>query len=327
MKYLRLFQNDSQYSEFLTASDYIEPHVVMIQAGSEEPILYFKSLAEPGLPDQPTTPEGPISLGDIAYWDGSTVKTISSDKWTTSLGTPVGVVVIPEGMLPDGKARIISLKYVNADGTPSDSVQTLKWGVNGTDTSLTNYNRVPTTDNAGSTSTGSNSYGYLPSDNFTGATSFVDSAAKYRGTSSTSRIPSPYLGDNSTFNTEYSKAISGYNNLLSDFNGLTNTQTLVGLGSGYEAANACWNYTGGVNGTGLQWYLPAMGELGFLMIRFKAINNAITTAGGVAVDTYYFWSSSEYLSKYAYCLYTSDGYVDITGKDYNIYVRPFAALA
>ena len=330
MKYLRLFQNDSQYSEFLTASDYIEPHVVMIQAGSEEPILYFKSLAEPGLPDQPTTPEGPISLGDIAYWDGSKVKTISSDKWTTSLGTPVGVVVIPSGMLPDGKARIVSMKYVKSDGAPADSGRGLCWEESGNyvDTPLTNYNRVPTTDNAGSTSTGSAALGYLPSDNFTDVASFVDPTAKYKvDEPGPAFIPSPYLGDNSTFNPEYSKVISGYNNALSDFNGLTNTQTLVGLGSNYQAANAAWNYTGGVSGTGLQWYLPAAGELGFLMSRFKAINNAITTAGGVAVDTYYFWSSSEYLSKYAYCLYTSDGYVDITGKDYNIYVRPFAALA
>lgn len=274
----------------------------------------------------------PISLGDIAYWDGSKVKTISSDKWNTSLGTPVGVVVIPSGMLPDGKARIISLKHVESDGTPSDSVQKLYWASylsENVETPLTNYYTVPITDNAGSTSTGSNTSGSsilggLPSDKFTGATSFVDPLAKYY--SSFDLIPSPYLGDNRTFNPDYSREISGYNNALSDFNGLSNTQTLVGLGSDYQAANAAWNYTGGVSGTGLQWYLPAMGELGFLMPRFNAINNAITTAGGVAVSIGVVWSSSEYSSHNAYQLYANFGFVQYTSKYTKANVRAFATI-
>ena len=44
MKYLRLFQNDSQYSEFLNGSEYIEPHVVMIQNNNEKPTMKFKKL-------------------------------------------------------------------------------------------------------------------------------------------------------------------------------------------------------------------------------------------------------------------------------------------
>ena len=320
MKYLKKFETTSQFDDFKNGSEWITPNISYIV---EQSSLNFQPYVPP--------PPQPILLGEIAYWDGSKVKTVSSDKWTTSLGTPVGVVVIPEGMLPDGKARIVSLKYVNADGTPADSRPSLYWEKTGNyvDTTLTNYNRVPTTDNAGSTSTGSNHDGILPSDdtdNFTEATSFVDSTAKYWSTSLL--IPSPYLGDNSTLNPEYSKTISGYNNALSDFNGLTNTQTLVGLGSDYQAANAAWNYTGGVSGTGLQWYLPAAGELGFLMSRFKAINNAITTAGGVAVDSaYFFWSSSEYSSDSACCLGMVIGLVGIGLKDDKSSVRPFAVLA
>ena len=270
----------------------------------------------------------PISLCDIAYWDGSKVKTVSQDKWNTDLGTPVGVVVIPEGMLPDGKARMISLKYATSAGTSSNSAVYLSWGGYGTDTSLTNYTKVPITDNAGSTTTGSNSSGYLPSDKFTGAQSFVDSKAKYSQTSNL--IPSPYLGDDSTFNPEYSKTIlSGDTNVncLSDFNGATNTAVLVGLSTGYTAANAAHNYNGGVTGTDIQWYLPAAGELGFIMPRFKAINAAITAVGGVAVaGDYNFWSSSEYSSRVAYPVYTGDGYVDSSNKNDTYCVRPFAAL-
>lgn len=266
----------------------------------------------------------PISLCDIAYWDGSAVKTVSKDNWSTSLGTPIGVVVIPEGMLPDGKARMVGLKPVDASGNPSSSHVGIKWGGSDTDTSLTNYTKVPTTDNAGSTSTGSSGYGHLPSDKFTGATSYVDSGAKYKG--SKPYVPSPYLynGGELAFNPEYSKAIEG-NNALSDFNGLSNTETLVGLGTGYTAANAAWKYSDGVSNT--QWYLPSAGELGFLTPRFNEINNAITAAGGVAVDSsYYFWSSSECSSDYVYYLNTSNGGISSTNKSTNYYVRAFSLV-
>ena len=260
-------------------------------------------------------------VGDIAYWDGSSVKTCTVDTWNTSLGTPIGVVVIPEGFAPDGKARLISLKGVDINGNQSDSQVSMKWGPVGTDTSLTNYDRVPTTDNAGSTSTGSDSIGHLPSNIFAWSQSYVDPEAKYDG--STPYIPSPYLGDGP--NPEYYKTISGYNNALSDFNGLSNTQTLVGLGSDYEAARACWNYKDGASN--LQWYLPAMGELGYLMPKIILINASLTAVGGVAVSgSYRFWSSSEYSSNLAYYLYTNNGYVYNYFKDYDRYVRPFCSL-
>ena len=195
------------------------------------------------------------------------------------------------------------------------------WGAYGTDTSLTNFNRTPITDNAGSTSNGSNYYGYLPSDKFTGTTSFVDPKAKYNGTRDL--IPSPYLGD--TPNPEYNKEISGYNNVLSDFNGLSNTETLVGLGSDYVAANAAYKYNDGASN--LQWYLPAMGELGYLMPRFNEINSVITALGGVAVNgSYRSWSSSEFSSDGAYYLDTRYGVIGINDKSGTYYVRPFSIL-
>ena len=255
--------------------------------------------------------------------NGSKVKTVSSDKWSASLGTPVGVVVVPSGFAPDGKVRLIGLKPVDKNGNQSDSHQYLYWETSGNyvDTSLTNYNRVPTTDNAGSTSTGSDSYGYLPSDKFTGAQSYVDPEAKYKGSSRL--IPSPYLGDSP--NPEYYKTISGYNNAMSDFNGLSNTQTLVGLGSNYQAANAAWKYSDGVSN--LQWYLPAAGELGYIMPRFNLINASLTAVGGVAVDgSYYFWSSTENYSSDACVLYTGDGNVYGNNKGSFNSVRPFCSL-
>lgn len=322
MKYIKKFEKISEFENFKNGSEWITPNVSYI-------------VENKGCKLQPyVKPVYTMIAGDIAYWNGSKVETVSSSKWNTSLGTPIGVVVIPRGMLPDGKVRIIGLSNVDTLGAPSSDYLNIPWNNTGNyfDTPLLNYNAVPITDNNSSNSNGSNPGGNLPSDdidNFIGPTSFIDPLTKYRSAYLNSLyIPSPYLGDNSTFNTEYNKDISGYNNLLSDFNGLTNTQTLVGLGSDYEAANACWNYNGGVSGTGLQWYLPAMGELGFLIPRLKTINNALSMIGMTVEKMIYFdynnlWSSTEGGEEEA-SLLTLQGSVGREYKDYYATVRPFA---
>ena len=306
MKYLKVFEKENNYTEYKDSSEWITPNVSLIR---ETGGVKFKPYIPP-----------PVLVGDVAYWDGSSVKTTPLSSWSTSLGTPVGVVVVPEGFAPDGKARIVSLLYVDASGNTSTSYTGMKWSKVKVDTELTNYTKVPTTDNAGSTSTGSDIYGYLPSDKFTGTTSTIDPKAKYRGF--TPMVPSPYLGE--APNPEYSKEISG-NNALSDFNGLSNTQTLVGLGADYVAANAAYKYNDGASN--LQWYLPAMGELGYLMPRWNEINNVIEALGGVAVNgSSLFWSSSEYSSSSAYSLYSINGYVSNGSKGSSSYVRPFSIL-
>ena len=301
--------------------------------------MAYKNITPP-TPSEPDVPSVAI-VGDIAYWSNGSIKTTSLSSWSTSLGTPVGVVVIPSGFAPDGKVRIVSLKPVDSNGNQSDSNVGMTWGPDGNyvDTLLANYKRVPTTDNAGSTSTGSDSYGYLPSDKYVNEVSiivappdpiepdivytqsYVDPQAFYKQTSSL--IPSPYLGD--APNPEYYKTISVYNNVLSDFNGLSNTQTLVGLGSDYVAANAAWKYKDGASN--LQWYLPAMGELGYLMPRFNLINASLTAVGGVVLDDDKgFWSSSEYDGFDAYYLSSYTGGVVSYTKGYDPYVRPFCSL-
>ena len=271
-----------------------------------------------------------INVGDIVYWTGSERKTISPDRWISTLGTPIGVVTIPDGFAPDGKARMVALSNVRSDGTASSSVgTTMRWGSTSVDTSLTNYTKVPTTDNEGSTSTGSNFYGYLPSDKFTGLTgtvSYVDPGTKYSGVNNW--IPSPYkIVDGITYpNPEYYKTTSNFNNALSDFSGKANTETLVGLGTSFTAANACWNYKDGVSNT--QWYLPAMGELGYAVARCNVISSTLTKLNAVQLDVSgYYWSSSEYSSDYAYAVTTYSGYVSYNGKSSaSNYARPWAVV-
>ena len=240
------------------------------------------------------------------------------------MGTPVGVLVIPEGFAPDGKARMMSLKWVNDLGAEAQSPVNIAWrrGDN-MDTSLTNHNRVPTTDNAGSTTTGSNYYGYLPSDQYTGATSYVDPTAKYRDTSYTPYIPSPYLGDKP--NPAYYAPISGYNNALADFDGKGNTDVLSTDGS-HNAAFGARNYH--VAGAEeIEWYLPAAGELGYVFPRFNKIQAALTKVSASQLySSGSWWSSTEFSNSSAYRMDMSNGSIDYYGKFNNYFVRPFAML-
>ena len=263
-------------------------------------------------------------VGDIAYWDGSKVKTVSQEKWDVSLGTPVGVVVVPTGFAPDGKARMLSLNWASSSSTSSTSASSMKWSTGYTDTSLTNHTRVPTTDNAGSTTTGSNSIGYLPSDRFTGAISYVDSTAKYSGATTSNMIPSPYLGDKP--NPAYYAPISGYNNALADFDGKGNTDVLVALGADYVAANAAKNYKA-AGAEEIEWYLPAAGELGHMLPRFNKIQAALAKVSSPQLGgNGRYWSSSEYSSRNVYYVDMNNGGVNCGSKSGNYYVRPFAII-
>lgn len=300
MKHLRLFKTEAERSTYKGSSDFIIPNVNYVV---ESDSVDFNPYVEPKVPQK---------AGDIVYYVNGGLKTIGYAEWDNSLGTPVGVITIPAGFAPDGKARMVALS-----GQTSTT-----WGGYGTDISgMTNYNRVPTTDNAGSTSIGSNGSGYLPSDKFTGATSYVDSVAKYYQTSNL--IPSPYAGD--APNPDYYKTISGYNNALSDFSGKANTKLLVGLETDYPAANACWTYSDGVSNT--KWYLPAMGELGYMMPRFNEINAGLAKVNAVQLGSSgSYWSSSEYSSNYACSVNAYNGKVLTNGKSSDYYARPWAVV-
>ena len=83
MKYLRKMNSLADYQLFVEGggTDYVEPHVVYIP---NDEIVKYKQFVPP-----------PLMAGDIAYWDGSAVQLVSKTVWNASLGTPVGVVVIP----------------------------------------------------------------------------------------------------------------------------------------------------------------------------------------------------------------------------------------
>lgn len=299
MKYLKCFKTETERSDYKFSSDFILPNVnYVVESDSVE----FNPYVAPKVQQK---------AGDVVYYVNGSLKTIGYAEWKTDLGTPVGVITIPKGFAPDGKARMVALSgEATKIWCPQDA---------NIDTSLTNYNSVPTTDNTGNTSTGSNRTGYLPSDNFTGVTSFVDSVAKYSQTSNL--IPSPYSGD--APNPEYYKTISGYDNALSDFSGLENTKTLVEADSvNHQAANHCWTYDDGID-FAIQWYLPACGELGYMIPRFKEIQAGLEAVSAVQLAfPGSYWSSSEYSFNRSYCSSQNEGKVGYVLKSSANDVRP-----
>ena len=272
---------------------------------------------------------------DVAYVEtpGGEVKTISSSAWTENLGTPIGVVVIPKDFLPDGKARVMAMYSATSAGTRDEASNVrIPWGGFGRDIpDLDNLNEAPVID-FNTNTLRRKGYGYLPSDYFTRYPNPWDfgTGYYYDPTDSYYRFaPSPY-GPDGALNplyiaTEYSGG--SINNCLADFNGKENTDILVGFGEDYTAANAARNYKS-YDGDTLEWYLPTMGELGFVCARLKVIGEALVKIGGLdlALLSYAYWSSSEYNSTYINRMVLYKGALGNDSKGNTNYVRPFALL-
>lgn len=297
--------------------------------------------------------------GDAVLYDETNDKLVIIDNTKledyTEGYTPIGVVVVPgtHDVYGDGSCGVMSLKetdYSTPD-TGSISPSVMCWGQYGTDIStLPNLNQVPVGNTANGIPTSQAKYSYLPSDKFSGTQCAHDTNAFYYNTSVTT-IPSPYLTDGSR-NFGYSQTTSpmSTSNCLADFDGRGNSEILLGLataqsnwrtastitndhGPGYSpVACCCWRY----HTVGTQqgdWYLPAEGELGYIMPRFNRISRAITSirnaygsSVGVTLSTLnstYYWSSSEYNGLYARYVSVRSGYVNNYGKESSGYVRAF----
>lgn len=301
-----------------------------------------------------STPVG--NVGDTVLYDKQADKLIIVPT-TDDIGTkypsdnyePIGVVVIPasHNVYGTGECGVMSLKEMNYNSPDSGSTsyQDMQWGGYGDDISLPNLNQVPTGNTSNGIPTGQDTNAYLSSDKFSGTQCAHDTDAYYDYDSS-SYIPSPYLTDGSRNPGYYqTSSPSSSNNALADFDGIGNSQVLQDLatsqsdwktassitnnsGSGYyPAACCCWRYHTEGTSQG-DWYLPACGELGYIMSSFNKINDAIDkicTAYGSSVGVElstgsFYWSSTEYSSGYARSIGTSSGNVcDFNkGSIYNI---------
>ena len=295
--------------------------------------------------------------GDIAFYDKDNDKVIivSQSNWSITdcpadKFEPIGVVVVPgtHNVYGDGSCGVMSLLSMDYDN-PSQGTSNnryMYWGVYGTDIStLPNLNQAPivgsgsNVGDASSTVTGEYNYPYLPSDKFSAVRCPHDTDTYYCSSSSSyGRAPSPYLTDGSRNPAYYqTTSPSSSNNCLADFDGRGNTDKIIAqrgnkdytswkptynTQADYPAASCCdMFYTEGTQQG--DWYLPACGELGYIMPPFNKINEAVTemrnaygSSVGVTLHTNSgYWSSSEFNSYEARAVDPSDGHVNYPFKD------------
>lgn len=114
-----------------------------------------------------------------------------------------------------------------------------------------------------------------------------------------------------------------------DYNGYANTQALVALSSGGEAAKACYNDTITIDGETRHGYLGACGEWDLAYgggTNKTAIDGLMSQIGGTALTTTCYWTSTQYASYsgYAWYSYWSNGdVVDSNKNDDGLCVRAF----
>lgn len=302
-----------------------------------------------------------VVAGDICAFDGTNKRFFRfvDSEATDDIKkyTPIGVVVIPTShdVYGTGECGVMSLRPMNCD-TPSiggTSEQGMYWGVPNTDIlTLLNLNRVPilkSDSNVGdisSTVTGENYSAFLPSDAFRAIQCPHDTDVYYSTPSSSYQAPSPYLTDDSRNPAYYqTTSPSSSNNALADFDGEGNTQKIINqrgakdynswipgrtTEADYPAASCCDMFHTEGTSQG-DWYLPAMGELGYVIPPFNKINKAIdkictiyNLSIGVELGTSnYYWSSTEYDSYSVRRVFTGNNKVDSMNKNYNHNVRAF----
>ena len=346
-KYLNLIETKTEHDEVYQyySSVYSKPWVSFCKESKKVSynIPFFHSVGK---------------VGDFYYENG-----LYSTDVDLTQGMPIGIMVIEKDFIPTSpKGRVMSLLEMSysSPNSGSTSYQGIVWGNSGVNTTLPNLTSVVhggTGTTALSTAQGVKDYAYLPSDKFTTLQYSGDPSTYYYLKDSNGHAISPYLTDsdgNVTFNTEYIRTTSPSNsaNCLSDLDGYGNTEVLTN--DTYTSDQSDWKTASAItnNGSsgfspaaccckrfevgGLDWYLPAMGELGFIMPRFNVIQNQLTKLknhGGDSFSslldsTYRYWSSSEYSSYHARNLYMGNGYVYGSGymKEYGFYVRAFTLV-
>lgn len=253
---------------------------------------------------------------------------------------PTGVVVVPASHTTDGSVRICSLKYMdytNREG--SDKPVGIYWGAYNYDIQdLTDYDdSTLQTYIPGTTTVSTGEYGMLATNYHKNRNEVnIDDPGTYwsqfRRLDEMGYYPSPYNRDGSK-----SSIYHAEDTLLSDMNGKTNTSIMADFsenGYGYDlddlkniydqeytpAALACMSYSPKWNGESTyfdygeyddfdrSWYLPSIGELGYLVARMEVIDRVRRYFGAAPLWNIYLWSSTECSQNNAWRLRLYEGY-------------------
>lgn len=115
--------------------------------------------------------------------------------------------------------------------------------------------------------------------------------------------------------TEYNGYIDTYLDAVANWTGRANTEHLKQIGLNKEISLA------------ENEYIPSLGEMLFVFLNRKAINEALEAVGGTPIDCVWYWTSTEYSATYAWRLYLGYGYVGYSTKASGTYrVRAVSAF-
>ena len=237
---------------------------------------------------------GTNKAGDVAYVTSSgTIKTCDYLEFSTSMGTPIGVVVVPAGFMPDGKTRIIGACNAVNTKQASTALNGLETGNTNTlyasnsfigdpnlasaykmcntsiPTGVPSFQKIPTYN--GIVTVNSTEQFNVPTDNYaTTNTSSEDPLSGYYRNSG-HMIRSPYKNGepNPQFFQELFARTDGRNiNLywMNDFTTYGTDITAYGAACHYKIKEL----------PELQWYLPTAAELAFMDARSKTLNTSLT---------------------------------------------------
>lgn len=225
--------------------------------------------------------------GDICFYSKvkNTIIVVSKTDFQPELYpaneyTPIGVVVVPSShnIYGANKCSIISLNWINSNSETGGAAQSHYWL--GNTSSIGKTQGVPLLLDMNSNTGGYNYYigvgdfpyqggGKIPTNNT------MDIKCGY-GSHTTNGwyVPSPYLNDDSKnpsyFMNSFNSNNTTYINGLTDFSG----SNILLLQKSYTPFDLCNKYyTDGTIKGG--WYIPTIGELGYLMARIDDIENSI----------------------------------------------------
>lgn len=281
MDYLTIFNTESEYNK--NVHNLVRPNISLIE--DTKKIIYLGG--------------SNYKLFDLLHRDGTVDTNLSNDV--------IGICVIPSSHY--GQARFMSVTEPNYSHYGGGN-----WGVYFShDDYFMNQKQFTQIDGYGSDehyiicNPVSDSFVAIASDTIESSDGgfdmideswrfpsniFTDPNVSYMNWYPTVWVPSPFNADES-LNTLYNgSSLSA----LSDVNGLENTEILISF-SDTDAAKACYEFDPGY-GNG-KWYLPALGELGYLMTLFYRINNILSQldSRGCSITPlkryWNYWSSTE----------------------------------
>ena len=115
--------------------------------------------------------------------------------------------------------------------------------------------------------------------------------------------------------TEYDGYIDTYLDAVANWTGKANTEHLKQIGLNKEISLA------------ENEYIPSLGEMLFVFLNRKAINEALEAVGGTPIDGVWYWTSTEYSATGAWYLFLLNGFVsNFTKASYTHRVRAVSAF-